>query len=425
MMTSFYSGLSGLTGYASALNIVGNNLANINTVGFKGSSMTFEDLVTNTFGGLATNGAGNPMQIGLGVMTSAIDGVFSQGSIQTSTEATNVAIEGNGFFIVGDTDNYRYTRDGTFSFSSDGYLINSDGNYVMGYTQQDANGELISSGSLNRIWLPANTVSAPNVTSFVQVYANLNVNDADASTYTASVTIYDSKGASHVLSIEFAHQVPGTTANDDWNYTITLPGDDVTGGTAGTPFTLATGTLQFDGTGTLVTPAADVTFNTPTFTNGANAITGLNWDLFDENGVPSLTGYPLESATNSTNTDGYAPGNLSSIIIGGDGIIQGVFSNGQVEDLAQLAVATFNNNDGLLRMGKNLFLETNASGAAAIGAANSGGRGAITGSALEASNVDIATEFTSMLIFQRGYQSNSRVITTSDELVQEALSIKR
>lgn len=425
MMTSFYSGLSGLAAYASALNIVGNNLANINTIGFKGSTMAFEDLVTNTFGGLATNGAGNPMQIGLGIVVSSVDGVFSQGSIQRSTEATNVAIEGNGFFVVGDTNNYMYTRTGNFSFDNEGYLINTNGQYVLGYTEADVNGEIISSGTLNRIWLPANTVSAPNPTSFVQVFANLNVNDANASSYTASVTIYDSKGASHVLNIEFTHQVPGTTANDDWNYSITLPGEDVVGGTAGTPFPIATGALGFDGTGTLVAPAVDVTFNTPAFTNGANAITGLNWDLFDENGIPSLTGYPLESATNSTNTDGYAPGNLSSIIVGDDGIIQGVFSNGQVEEMAQLAIGSFNNNRGLLRLGQNLYLETNASGAAAIGAPGTGGRGQITGSAMESSNVDIATEFTSMLIYQRGYQANSRVITTSDEMMQEALAIKR
>ncbi len=426
MLTSFYSGLSGLAAYASALNSVGNNLANINTSGFKSSAMSFQDLVTNTFGGLATNGAGNPMQVGLGVLVSSVDGIFSQGSIQKSGEATNVALEGNGFFVVGPTaDDHMYTRAGNFSFDRSGYLINPSGLYVLGYTQRDANGEIISSGQLDRIWLPANTVSAPNQTSYIQIFANLNVNDPDGSTYTASVTIYDSKGAPHVMNITFTHNVPGATANDDWDYAITLPGEDVVGGTAGTPYTVANGAIQFDGTGTLIVPAGDVTFNTPGFTNGANPITGLNWDLFDVNGVGSLTGYPIASTTNSTNTDGYGPGNLTSIIIGNDGVIQGVFSNGQVEELAQLAVATFNNNRGLLRLGDNLFLETNASGASAIGAPGTGGRGKITGSALESSNVDIATEFTNMLVYQRGYQANSRIITTSDEVIQEALAIKR
>jgi flagellar hook protein FlgE len=429
MLTSFYSGLTGLSAYASALNIVGNNLANVNTAGFKASSINFKDLVAATFGGLATSGSGNPMQVGLGVLPTSIDGIFTQGSIQNTTEATNVAIEGNGFFIVGDTeDEMLFTRAGNFSFDREGYLINPAGQYVLGYTDKDADGSIISSGTLHRIFLPANTISEPEPTTFIQLFANLNVQDDAGDVYTASVTIYDSKGAPHTLSVEFTHN-PIAGGNDAWDYEVFIPGEDVVGGTAGTPYSITGGPvvqgIQFDATGTMVVPAADVALTTPAFVNGADPL-NFNWDLlYGDNDVPTLTGYPFPSATNSTNTDGYGPGNLTSIIVGSDGIIQGIFSNGQVEELAQLALATFNNPRGLLRVGGNIYAETNASGNASVGAPDTGGRGTISGSALESSNVDIATEFTNMMVFQRGYQANSRIITTSDEVIQESLNIKR
>jgi flagellar hook protein FlgE len=423
MMTSFYSGLTGLSAYASALNIVGNNLANINTTAFKSSYINFEDLVASTFGGTSTSASGNPMQIGLGVLPNSVNGIFTQGSIQNSSEATNVALEGNGFFIVGDTvDDRFYTRSGNFSFDRQGYLINPAGKYVLGYTQKDANGEIISSGALDRIFMPSNTVSAPSPTSFIQMFANLNVQDDVGDTYSASITVYDSKGSPHAVTIDFTHNglVGG---NDQWAYSASLPGADVDPPQAA-PFVLGAGIMEFDGTGSLIQPAANVNFVTPNFSNGADPL-NFNWNIFDEDGVPSFTGYPIPSATNSTNTDGYPPGNLTSLIIDNDGLIQGVFSNGQVEEMGQLATANFNNNKGLLRLGMNLFSETNASGPPSVGAAGTGGRGRVTGSALEASNVDIATEFTNMLIFERGYQANSRIITTSDEIIQESLSLKR
>ena len=423
MMTSFYSGLTGLSAYANALSVVGNNLANINTTAFKSSFINFEDLVAATFGGTATSAAGNPMQIGLGVLPNSLSGIFTQGSIQSSSQATNCALEGNGFFIVGDSANDRfYTRSGNFSFDNEGYLITPAGKYVLGYTELDANGEIISSGPLDRIFLPSNTVSAPSPTSFIQMYINLNVEDDVGDTYSSSVTVYDSKGSPHTVSIDFTHNglVGG---NDQWTYSASLPGADVEPPQA-TPYILGTGTIEFDGSGTLVVPAANVNFTTPIFSNGADPL-AFTWNVYDDDGVSSLTGYPIASATSSTNTDGYPPGNLTSLMINSDGLIQGVFSNGQVEQMAQLATANFNNNQGLIRLGDNMFAETNASGPPAIGAANTGGRGSVTGSALESSNVDIATEFTNMLIFERGYQANSRIITASDEVIQEALSLKR
>jgi len=435
MMTSFYSGLTGLSAYANALNIVGNNLANINTTAFKSSTMNFEDLVTNTFGGIATSGNGNPMQIGLGTLPNSISGIFTQGSIQNTSESTNVAVEGNGFFIVGDSANEQfYTRAGNFAFNREGYLVNPSGKYVLGYTDRDAAGNLIPSGPLNQIFMPSNTISDPSASTNVQTFVNLNVNAPfdnlatpgvdEAEHYLSSVTIYDSKGAPHTLTFEYVHQDPALNGGvDTWAYTASIPDSETVTGAAGSG-TLGTGNIQFDGTGTMIVPAADVAFTTLAFSNGANPL-NFNWDLYDENLVPAITGYPLPSSTNSTNANGYPPGTLTSLIIDNDGIIQGVFSNGQVEDLAQLATASFNNSKGLLRLGRNLYAETNASGNAAIGAPGTGGRGNILGGALEASNVDIAQQFTDMIIFERGYQANSRIITTSDEVIQQALSLKR
>lgn len=424
MNTSFYSGLSGLSAYASALNIVGNNLANINTAGFKASDVSFEDLVTRTFGGVATNGAGNPMQVGLGTLPNSISGIFSQGSIMSTADATNVALEGNGFFVVGNTAEDRfYTRAGNFFFNDEGYLVNPSGNYVLGYTARDANNNIITSGPLQQIFLPSNTISDPQATTFFQVFSNLDVRTDVGTTYSASTTIYDSKGAPHTLTITFTHNGLNGAGNDEWAYSASIPDADTASGAVGSGI-LGTGTLVFDGTGTLITPAANVTFNTPAFANGADALT-FDWDLYDDNNVPIITGYPIPSTTTATNTDGYPPGNLSSVIIDSDGIIQGVFSNGQVEDMAQLAIAQFNNPKGLMRLGGNLYGETNASGNSSIGVANTGGRGTIVGSSLESSNVDMATEFTKMLVFQRGYQASSKTITTADTLTQTALTLVR
>jgi len=436
MNTAFYSGLSGLSAYSGALNIIGNNLANLNTTGFKGSEISFEDLVTRTFGGVATNAAGNPMQTGLGILPNSISGVFTQGSIQSSQDATNVALEGNGFFVVGDTAEDRfYTRAGNFFFNDNGELVNPAGKYVLGYTSKDANGNIMASGPLTTLSFPANTVSAPQETSFMEIYSNLNVRDAVGTTYTASSTVYDSKGAPHTVTITFTHTglVGGV---DQWTYAAAVPDADTNLGTAGSG-ALGTGTLSFDASGTLIAPAGNVdlyftTAGVTSFANGADAFTAANplsWRLYQTDGAilgaPIITGYPIASSTSATNTDGYPPGNLTSVVIDGDGILQGVFSNGQVEELAQLGIAQFNNPKGLIRLGRNLFAETNASGTASIGAANTGGRGAIVGSSLEASNVDMASEFTKMLIYERGYQANSKIITTSDTISQTAIGLIR
>jgi flagellar hook protein FlgE len=360
------------------------------------------------------------MQTGLGTLPNSISSVFSQGAIMSSAEATNVSMEGSGFFIVGDTGEDRfYTRAGNFFLDDAGFLVNPDGKYVLGYTQRDANNEIISSGALNPISLPGNSLSGPEASTFFEIYSNLDADAAVGDTYTASVTVYDSLGASHTLSIVFENTAPGTWDIDTAANPVTISDGTVTG--------ISATQLVFDGTGTLTTPAAgtniDIDF---TFTNGADPQT-VTWQLWDQDTgtIPLITGYAQDSTTYSTNSDGYPPGFLTTVIVDQEGMIQGVFSNGQVEDMAQLAIANFNNPKGLLRTGRNLFTETGASGTPSIGAANSGGRGTVVGSALESSNVDIAVEFTKMLVFERGYQANSKIITASDTITQTAISLVR
>jgi flagellar hook protein FlgE len=269
----------------------------------------------------------------------------------------------------------------------------------------------------------------------MEIFSNLNVRDAVGATYSASSTVYDSKGAPHTVTVTFAHT--GLVAGvDTWTYSAAVPDADTNLGTVGSG-TMGTGTLQFNASGTLISPVGNVNLSftnagVTSFRNGANAFTAANplsWRLYQTSGAvlgaPIVTGYPIPSSTSATNTDGYPPGNLTSVIINKDGVLQGVFSNGQVEELAQLGIAQFNNPKGLIRLGRNLFAETNASGTASIGAADTGGRGTIVGSSLEASNVDMASEFTKMLIFERGYQANSKIITTSDTIIQTAISLVR
>ncbi|MCP4213855.1 MAG: flagellar hook protein FlgE [bacterium] len=450
MNTAFYSGLSGLSAYSAALNVVGNNLANVNTPGFKFSEVTFEDLVSRTFGGTATNGAGNPMQVGLGILPNSINGVFSQGSIKSTSDATNVALEGNGFFVVGDTATDRfYTRSGDFFLDEDGNLVNSGGKYVLGYTEMDANNNILASGDLNLINLAANTTAGPQESTFMEIFANLDARAAVGDQYSASTTIYDSLGAPHTATATFEYMGLDAAFNPQWNYAITVPIADVND-----PATVATSTvydlvtgdpadsiadvlangdnITFDGTGIILTPAAaagqiQLQVDANGWANGADIIApgDLTWNIFDENGVGIITGYPLPSTTTSTNTDGYPPGSLTSLVVDAAGVVQGVFTNGQVIEQAQLAIAQFNSPKGLLRMGRNLFTESNASGQPALGAADTGGRGVVVGSALEASNVDMAVEFTQMLVFERGYQANSKIISTSDTVTQTALSLVR
>jgi flagellar hook protein FlgE len=300
--------------------------------------------------------------------------------------------------------------------------VSSSGDAVQGWTTLDpVTGDIISSGIPTDIIIPPGALRAPTPTSVFQTVSNLDANAVVGGTFSTAIQIVDSLGAGHLSTITYTNTAPGT-----WTYDVTVPGADVTGGVVGTPFNIATGTLVFDALGVLATvngaAPADIAIVTPTWTNGA-AASNISWDIV--NGVPYLTGFAAQSATASITQNGTAAGQLQSFSLDGDGNIVATFGSGQSVKLAQLAMAVFNNPKGLTKLGENRFGESQSAGLPNIGTAGSGGRGSLIGSALEQSNVDIALEFTRMILAQRGFQANSRTITVSDELMLETLNLKR
>jgi len=419
---SFSSGLSGLSANSTYLSVIGNNLANINTVGYKASDISFADLVSQTVGSTSAN----PTQIGLGVVTGSISPVFTQGNIENAAEPTNVAIQGQGFFIVKDPNSGgdAYTRAGKFSFNEDGALVSPDGWLVQGYTTKNATtGAINTTGQPTDIIVPPGVLQAPVATSSITTQINLDANatiDPANPEYTQSVQIYDSKGTAHVLTLVF-----NKTGAGAWNVSVTAPTADLTGATT-PPATSISGptNLTFNAQGQLTAPTADIVIPTQNWANGATS-PAITWDIIPPTGIPTITSYDSPSAAPSITQNGSAAGQIDNITVNSAGEIIASFGAGQTITVGQLAMANFNNPKGLQKLGGNHYGQTQAAGVANIGVAGTGGRGTITGNALESSNVDMAQEFTKMILAQRGYQANARSITTADEVLQETLQLKR
>ena len=418
---SFSAGLSGLTANQQALAVVGNNLANINTVGFKASDVQFDDLVYE----MAGTNSGNPAQVGLGVGIAAITPIFSQGSIESSRSATNVAIQGNGFFLLNGSEGPSYTRAGAFTFDANGTLVSPDGQRVQGYMTLDpVTKQVIASGTPTDIVVPPSILRAPGATSQFSAISNLNAQAAVGDKFTTSIQVYDSLGAAHITTMTYTNTAPGA-----WDYEMTVDGADVSGGTPGTPFSLATGNLSFDGNGVLTqvngAAPANVAITTPAWTNGATA-SALTWKVVDgANNSPLMTGFASPSATSSITQNGSPAGTVTNISISPDGSIVATIGVGQTQVIGQLALVGFNNPQGLVKIGSNRFGAGPEAGVPNVGVAGTGGRGTLVGSALEQSNVDMAEEFTKMILAQRGYQANGKMITVSDQLLLDTLNMKQ
>ena len=416
---SFSAGLSGLDANSVYLRVIGNNLANLNTVGYKSSHVNFSDLVSQTIGGSGLN----PVQVGLGVVTGSISPSFSQGAIENTHEATNAAIQGTGFYVIQSSAGTTYTRAGNFSLDTSGKLVTPEGFRVQGYTQTNGAGAIVTTGRPADISVPPGVLRAPVASLSFETTTNLDARSAAAASYVTSVQVYDALGTDHQLTITYTKTGAGA-----WNYKITTPGEDVTGGTAGTPFSLKTGTLTFASNGRLSqvdgAAPANLTITTPTWTDGAAAST-ISWKLLDANGVASLTGFASTSAPSSVSQDGSAPGQIISMSINPDGQIIATFGAGQTVAIGQIALAVFNNPQGLVRTGGNQFAQSQAAGIPNVGVPGTGGRGTLIGGALEQSNVDIAQAFTAMIAAQRGYQANAKTITVSDELLVDTVNLKR
>jgi flagellar hook protein FlgE len=304
--------------------------------------------------------------------------------------------------------------------------VSPDGYLVQGYTTIDPlTQEIVTTGDAGNINVPPGVLREPVATTSFSTRTNLDANALQGSQFTASIQIYDALGASHVVTITYTKDAaPGA-----WTYEMTVPGEDISGGTAGTPQPIFTGgTVQFDAAGKLQTlnggAPADVAITTAAWANGAAPST-LSWDVVDAASVASLTGYSSQSATSSINQNGSAAGQVTGISIDAAGKIIATFGAGQTIPVGQLALAQFNNPKGLVKLGSNRFGESQAAGVANIGVAGTGGRGTLIGSAIEQSNVDIATEFTQMILAQRGYQANAKTITVSDEILVDTLQLKR
>lgn len=420
-MPMFSIPLSGLAASSDALSVIANNLANLNTPGFKDQKASFQDLFYQLIG---NTGAGDPVQLGSGTKVSSVSTNFNDGSPETTGVATDAAITGKGFFVTDNNGVTEYTRDGHFAISPTGELMTQDGYSVMGYLA--VNGAVPPGQALSPILLGQGQISPPAATTTMQMTANLDATAANGTTFSAPpLMVYDSLGVSHLLTFQFTK-----TASNAWSYKITVPGADVG---AANPLVIKSGSsannpadgLTFDSSGKLTSPAANV---------GPIAIAGLadgaanmslTWDLYDASGNPLLSQVASQSTQSSTFQDGYSSGTLLSFSIGSDGMIQGTFSNGQTSAIAQLALANFANEQGLQRAGANSYLSTLSSGAAVVGVPGAGGRGSLTGGALEQSNVDIATEFAKMIVTQRGFQANAKVVTTFDQVTQDTINLKQ
>ena len=423
MIGSLYSGISGLKANTSAMSVIGDNIANVDTTGFKVSKVSFSNVFSASLGQ-------SSMQIGRGVTMSGVAANWNSGTVETTNNVTDLAINGQGMFIVNDpagTAQY-YSRAGQFEFDNQGFLINQDSFRVQGYPIDP----LGNMGAIGDISLPAG-MSVPASTSEVTMSLNLDAMAANNTMYDTTVTVYDSLGNPVDLTFNFEKNDPPTGAGAvEWEYTVSSTGLTIT--PSGTPSILAfTNTGAFDpanSTAAVASPTGNGQGQQVSITAGLGPAAmpmNLVWRFMDTAGATdgSLTSYAGTSAKNSQTQNGYPTGMLQGISVDEDGIFTGLYSNGTMLNFAQIALADFASYSGLQKQGSNLFTSSLASGQAVVLTPNQGGVGGIAPSSLEMSNVDLATEFVELITTQRAFQANSKVITTSDEVLSELINIKR
>ena len=409
-MPNFSIPLSGLIASNTALATVSDNLANLNTTGYKESTVHFQDLFYNLLG---TNRAADQIQIGSGVSVASANTNFSNGAVQNTGVSTDVAITGNGFFVVQDGSNTFYTRAGNFTTDSNGYLMTTDGYRVMGYPA--TNGTVNTLGGLTSIQMQSGMLNPPNATSEVSIRANLSAEAAVGDSYNTSITVYDSLGSAHVLNIGFTRTASG------WDYDASLPSSEISGASGATT-SVGSGSLSFDSDGHL-TDTTPIAFSIASFTDGASTL-DFNWNLASPSGDSLLTQLAGSSSTSSTSQDGNSTGTLTGFSINGDGTITGNFTNG-FKTIGQIALANFGNLQGLTKMGSNNYAATLSSGSAVVGTPGTSSLGTLTGSALELANVDMSTEFANLIVAERAFQANAKSVTTFDQIANDTLAMVR
>lgn len=425
ILSSFNIGVTGLNAAGQSMGVIGDNIANAGTFGFKSSRAEFQDMLAQSLKGIDGGD-----QMGSGTKMAHITSQFTQGTVARTQNITDLAINGNGFFTVDAPSGKGYTRDGAFHFDKEGYLVNSDGYKVNGF-QPDEKGNITN--KLGAIKL-GNTNIAATPTTEVSMRMNLDSRDNakvfdpknpdKTSNFNTSVTVYDSVGTARLVTLYFNKQAEGGA----WEYHAMVDGADAQNGKPGEMVEMANGTLKFNQKGGLEEEIQGT--NAFNFNKGALAGQKISFNFGESlkeggTGLDSATQFGSKSSVSRHTSDGSSAATLASMSFNDDGVLTAVYDNGKQMELGQVAIAKFENNEGLFKMGKNLFKETRKSGQAAMGKPGADGRGEVLAKSIEQSNVDIANEFISLMAAQRNFQANTRTITTSDQMLQEVLNIKR
>ncbi len=434
-MASFSIPLTGLEADSTALNTVANDLSNMNTTAFKSQTTNFSDLFYQQIG---STGSGDPIQVGAGVKVASNEIAFTQGSINSTGNATDVALNGSGFFVVSNgSGGYEYSRAGNFSLDSNGNLVTSNGMNVMGYPAPG--GVVNTNAPLQAINIPVGTVQQPQATANMSMTANLDSTTAAGTPFPAEVTVYDSLGEPHTVTVTFT---PTAVANT-WDYSVALPAADYSAVAPDGPPAAITGTMTFndDGNLTSINPGGAGAENVGTAANDVQSIdlnfnpaatnvlvdgaAGLNiqWNLMSAGGTPNISQVDTESAVSGTVQDGYTSGQYNGFTIGSDGTVTATYSNGKQENVGQLALANVANDQGLNLMGNGDYQTTQASGTAIFGTSGTSGLATVQDDALEASNVNISTEFSDLIIAQRAFEANAKSVTTFDTVTQDTINM--
>jgi flagellar hook protein FlgE len=423
MLQALLAGVASIKAQQTRMNIIGNNLANVNTTAYKGSRVTFQDMIAQTIRGAsrptAELGGTNAIQFGLGVLVAGTDVNNEQGSLNATNRPTDIAIQGNGFFVVSNGDRLAYTRDGAFDLDANGDLVHrATGERLSGWSADPATGIIDTNspiGPSSGLRVPIGARTAVQVTTDVTWAGNLDSRETIPMTAprTATVRVFDELGQQHDLTLQLTRtalaQAGPPATSGTWGWTVA--------GNNGTTVT-GSGSIQFDNNGRLITPGTPPTITVTPPTGGAPAFPV-------ELSFGAVTQLAAETQVQASSQNGFPPGSLQGFSVGTDGVITGLFTNGLTRPLGQVAMSIFPNANGLERMGNNLWRNTDNSGVPVIGTPRTGGRGSVNSGFLEQSNVDIGSEFTDLIVTQRGFQANTRVVTTVDEMLQDLINMKR
>jgi len=434
-LNTFTTGLAGLNANGQGLNVVGNNLANLNTIGFKASSISFSDVLGR-----------------LGTQVSGIHNTFAQGGVQNTSNPLDVAIQGRGFLVQSDGGKRFYTRAGSMHLDGDGYLVGENNFNIQGHIRNPQTGAIDPNLGIGNIQVPTGLMSPVPTTEF-RLGMNLDANAATGDQFSATVQLYDSQGKGHMATLSLQKEISGTTTPvTRWRYDLTIPENEVAGAspTSTKKFSLLTGAvattpptagaLVFDSAGALVSsyvgpdpttlpPLADLgvppgSVTIPKLANGAS-LSPITWKLAGNTTSSGITGFASPNEMGVVDQNGSAAGSMSTISIMPNGMLSAAFSNGLTMNVGQIVLAQFSNEEGLSSEGSGLFSETPQSGVNRVGVPGDSSLGTLMGGALEQSNVDMASELTKIITYQRGYQANARIITTTDQIMQETLNLMR